>query len=199
MNNIKRITVIAIAIIALGALGMYFVKPASAYTELAMRFLRVCRTYDHEFPPTDWTNEDLRSAALEVLNTFENEGKDSWAVGFCLVALGYVRNPEDLPRILNYEDRMPLKVLEAIKGFPAPDAVECMLRQVKAKRSTFREQAVKALEAVDFSQMEDSDQWRDRVIKELEEAKSVEKITQIAAVMDEAIKKIKESGNQTGD
>jgi hypothetical protein len=161
--------------------------PAQAYSDLANRFILACRQYDTVFPPENWSNEDIRSAALEVLDGFESDGTNSWAVTFCLQALGHTRNQDDISRILVYEDRMTGSVLRALAGFPSPDAIECMIRNLDADRTSFRELAVTGLSSIDFNELDDSCGWVGKVLDALNQRRNIEPEPELVRLIEDAI------------
>lgn len=183
--------------IILTAILIVMILPAPsalAYSDNADDFLLACRQFDTEFPPDDWSDDDLRSAALEVLNAYEAEGSDEWAVRFCLIALGHARNPDDVGLVLNYEETMPEVVLQAFAGFPDADAVECLLRWIDSDEPYYREHAIRGIGEIDVSEMDDPDGWRERLTEELREALDEEEIDAIAELLEETVQEL-ESGS----
>lgn len=146
---------ISIGALLLISLAVFLMQPSptSAGSERAQRFLLACQQLDRPFPPADWSDADLRAAALEVLNNYESTGSDQWAVYFCLQALGHTRVGEDVPRILKYGDSMTLEVLRALRGWPSTEAVEFMIEKLGSEQPASRELAVKGLREVDYSQL----------------------------------------------
>jgi hypothetical protein len=138
-----------------------------ALSDRAENFLKACRMYDVPFPPKNWSTDDLRSAALEVLDEIEVGQMSFWPKIFCIITLGYVKNPDDLPKILSYEDDMPSTVLSALKGFPHPDAIEFLFKYLDHERDSRRELAVKSLAAIDFNKLDEPMLWYDRVLDAL--------------------------------
>jgi len=164
--------------------------PSAAYSDLADDFLLQCRQLDTTFPPEDWSDEDLRTAALEILDTYEADGSNDWAVYFCLKTLGYTRNPEDIPRILNYEETMPEVVLQSLAGFPDPVAVECMLRWIESDDPLYRELAIRGIADIDLNSMDEPDVWRDRLVSALDNARESEEFDAIAELIEETIESL---------
>jgi len=188
----RKIITLALLILILPAM------PAYALSELADDFLLECRQLDRPFPPEDWSDEDIRLASHEVLDYYEDTGEEEWAVYFCIVALGHTRVEGDVSRILDYEDTWTEAVIEALRGFPSPDAIECLLRQSVAERATFREQAYKGLGEIDFDELEEPDEWRETVIEGLLEARELEEYEPLIELIDETIESIelKTSGTE---
>ena len=170
--------------------------PSAAYSDLADDFLLQCRQLDITFPPEDWSDEDLRTAALEVLDTYEADGSNDWAVYFCLKTLGYTRNPEDVPRILNYKETMPEVVLQSLAGFPDPVAVECMLRWIESDDPLYRELAVRGIGAIDLGELNEAvgtdsiDEWCNRLTESLRNARESEEFEAIAELIEETIESL---------
>ncbi len=161
--------------------------PAAAYTEPAEDFLQACRQPDTPFPPEDWSHEEIRDAALEVLDAFENDEEEGWVVHFCLVALGHAGFSEDLPRILAYEDTMTATVLRSLSGYPSAEAVECLLRHITSERASFRDRAIRGLMEIDFDELDDSEEWREKVSDELAVAREAEAVELLVELIDEAL------------
>lgn len=168
-------------------------NPAIALSDLANDFLIQCRQLDIAFPPDDWSDEDLRDAALEVLDNFEANDEYGWAVFSCLTALGHARNPDDIPRMLAYEDSMTDALLRALRGFPAPDAIDCMLRWIDTEKPGLRELSIKAIAEIDFDELDDPDYWLDMVIDELLAARENESVEVFVELIDEIVTEL-ESG-----
>ncbi|MFH1677150.1 MAG: hypothetical protein ABIC40_09010 [bacterium] len=179
----KHITLFLLAIVL-----MLPVKAAIAYSDLADDFLLICST-DAPFPPENWSKGDLRAAALEVLDGIETGGNDRWPLYYCLITLGYGQNPDDVQRILAYEEDMPSTVLRSLRGFPDPDAIECMLKWAASDRYQ-RELAFRGLGEIDFDLLEDGDEWRDKVISELLIVRKAESNSRVIESIDEAITQI---------
>jgi hypothetical protein len=161
--------------------------PSAAYSDLADDFLLQCRQLDRTFPPDDWSDEDLRTAALEVLDIYEADGSNDWAVYFCLVTLGHTRNPDDVVRILNYEETRPEVVLRSLAGFPDPVAVECMLRWLESDDPFYRELAVRGIGDIDLSELNEADEWHSQLTESLNNAWENEEFEDIAELIEEAI------------
>jgi len=185
-----RVLLIALLLILLPA------GRATAYSDLAEDFLLACRRLDTQFPPADWSADDLRFAALEVLDAYESDGLNDWAVYFCLVTLGYTRCAEDMPRILAYEDTMTEAVVRSLSGWPNPDAVECLLRQVESEDASYRELAVGSLAEMDFEEMEDPGVWRERVAGVLRDALAAEPFEPIAELISATLTAIESSADE---
>jgi hypothetical protein len=159
------------------------------YSPLAREFLLDAQTLDAKFPPDGWNKDNLRNAALEVLDAFEAGVQDSWVVPYCLLALGHVKNPDDVSRILAYEDVSPDDVLSALRGFPAPTAIEYLLRWADSDEPE-RELAYIGLGEIDFSQMDESVEWHDTVVAKLQEFRTNEDISWMRDLIDDALQKI---------
>ena len=164
MRKINLLTILATLIILSLAI------PASAMSLKAENFLRACRTLDAPFPPKNWSDRDIRAASLEILDEIEAGRFAPWASEFCVTALGVLGNPDDLPRILAYEDGMTCTVLRALKGFSHPDAIECLFRQIDSDTDTTRELAVKSLAAMNFNKMKEPMLWYVKVLDALKTA-----------------------------
>ncbi len=162
-------------------------NPAIALSDLAKDFLIQCRQLDTIFPPDDFSDEDLRDAALEILDNFEENDEYGWAVFSCLTALGHVRNPDDIPRMLVYEDSMTGALLRALRGFPAPDAIDCMLRWIDTEKPGLRELSIKAIAEIDFDMLDDPDFWRELVLDELLTARESETVEVFVELLDEIV------------
>lgn len=167
----KKITIILI-FCTLIILSMLI--PAGAISSRAENFLQACRTLDVPFPPKNWSNQDIRSAALEVLDAIESGKMSLWPRTFCVIALGYVSNPDDLPRILAYEDEMPDTVLQSLKGFSHPDAINYLLRHLTSDTDSTRELAVIGLAAMNFDKMDEPMVWYTKVSDALKAAQKKE-------------------------
>ena len=159
-------------------------NPAIALSDLANDFLIQCRQLDTTFPPDGWSDGDIRLAALEVLDNFEENDEYGWAVYSCLTALGHARNPDDIPRMLAYEDSMTGTLLRALRGFPAPDAIDCMLRWIDTEKPGLRELSIKAIAEIDFDMLDDPDFWRELVIDELLTARESETVEVFVDLID---------------
>ena len=159
-------------------LGCFFILltsvPSFALSDNAERFLRSCRALDAEFPPDNWDRYDLRDAAIEVLDEIENGNFEKWPLDFCLKTLGHTKFPEDVDRILKYEDEWIYSVLRSLKGFPSTKAIECHIRWIGNKVGPKRELAIQGLAEIDFSKLKDAKKWKLRVLNELDNARQKE-------------------------
>ena len=182
----KYILILTIASLFLGFMAM----PASALSENAERFLLSCRALDAPFPPENWDRWDLRDAALEVLDAIEAGSYKPWPTDFCIKALGHTRFPEDLERILAYEEKMTYSVLRALKGFPHEKAVNTMFKYLNDEKSPKRESAVVGLADIDFRKMKDGAEWKTKILDKLRTARDKEKVDWLIKDMDEAIAKV---------
>ena len=183
----KRIAIISIfVILVLAAL----IPPASAMSNLANDFLNTCKALDSPWPPANWSKDDIRDASLEVLNAIENGSYSKWPLDFCLKALGYVGNPDDLPRILAYENTMNNCVLRSLKGFSHPDAIDFLLKYVTNAKPTKREMAIKGLAEMDFTKLDKPDQWKTKVLSAIQKAYSKEKVGWLKKDIQTAMDKI---------
>jgi len=144
--------------------------PAGAISTRAGDFLKACMTLDTPFPPKNWSHDDIRSAALEVLDAVEAGKISLWPRTFCVIALGYVKNPDDLPRILVYEDEMPCTVLQSLKGFAHPDAINYLIRHLTSDTDSTRELSVIGLAAMNFDTMDEPMVWYNKVSSALKTA-----------------------------
>lgn len=178
----KTLTIITTATVI-----MYFsLLPAYAYSTLAENFLRECRTTDAAFPPENWSVDDLRIAALEVLDDIELNGGDTWPVYFCLITLGYVQYPDDIERILAYEDDRPRTVLRALCGYPDPTAINTLLAWAATDTSE-RELAYIGLKEINYDLLDEPDEWREIVVNELNRIREFEEIPRLIEMLDETI------------
>jgi len=183
----KRTFIISLfAILALAAM----IPSASAMSSLANDFLKACRAVDSPWPPENWSKDDLRAASLEVLNAIEGGSYDRWPRDFCLKALGYVRNPDDLPRILAYKDTMNNCVLRSLKGFSHPDAIDFLLKYVTSEKPTKREMAIKGLAEIDFTRLDKPELWKSKVQTAIQKAYSKEKVSWLKKDIQVALDKI---------
>jgi len=170
---------------------------AYALSSLANDLIRECNKCDEEFPPANWNMEQLRSAGLEILNAIESGSVERSNLYCCLYALGYVKNPNDIDRILKYEKDMPTTVLHTLDGFPHEKAIKCMLRFTISKDEILRELAYIGLGNVDYTKLEkDSKKWREKAKNMLIEKRRIEKKDWILESLDKALKKI--DSNATG-
>jgi len=164
-----------------------------ALSRLADDFLKACTALDSPWPPEKWSKDDLRSAALEVLDATENGSLDVWPRSFCLKALGYAQNPDDLPRILAYEERMNYTVLQSLKGFSHPDAIECLLKYLNNEKAPKRELAVKGLAAMDFTKLDKPETWKNKVKDAIQKALTKEKVDWLKKDMQSALTKVEKA------
>lgn len=185
MKKIFLITIIASLIMGFTA------TPSSALSDNAERFLQSCRALDAPFPPTNWDKYDLRDAALEVLDEIESMHYDDWPVDFCLKTLGYTQFPEDVERILPYENKMTSTVLRSLTGFPSSKAIECHLRWISHEIGPRRELAIQGLADIDFKKLDNGKKWHLKVLDEIRKAKSREKVDWLIDVIDKSLGKVK--------
>ncbi|MBU1023082.1 hypothetical protein KKB99_02240 [bacterium] len=159
-------------------LGCFFILltaiPSFALSDNAERFLRSCRALDSAFPPENWDRYDLRDAAIEVLDEIESGSYEKWPLDFCLKTLGHTQFPEDVDRILKYEDEMIYSVLRSLKGFPSGKAIECHIRWIDNKVGPKRELAIQGLADIDFRKLKEAKKWHSRVLSELNNARQRE-------------------------
>ncbi len=168
------------------------ISPAEDYSPLAKAFLRDCVRTDVPFPPQEWSSDDLRAAALEVLDVYENGFGEEWTVYFCLITLGYTMKPADLPRILAYEEIVFQTVLQALRGFAHPDAIEVLLKGLKDESAANREYALHSLMAINFRQLVYPEWWIQLVRRELIIARDNEEFDFLREEIIEAIEKLEE-------
>ena len=164
-------------------------NPAFAYSQLAEDFLTISLQTDAPFPPEHWAIEDLHAAATEVLDAYESDDGEESAVYYCLIALGHAAYPEDIHRILEYEESMTGTVLWSLRGFSVPEAVECMLRWAGTETSE-RELAYQGLGTIDYNQLDEPDEWRERVTDQLLELRESESIDWLIEEIDETLAEI---------
>ena len=164
------ITISAIFVMA------FCMSPSFALSSLAEAFIRDVSQPDAVIPPPNWSREDLRSAALEVLDTIENGAYEKTALDYSLKTLGFLQYAEDLPRILAYEEKMPYTVLRSIAGFPHPDAINCLIGHLDDEKSPRRKLAVKGLAAMDFTKLDKPEIWKNKVKDAIQKALSKEKV-----------------------
>lgn len=169
----------------------FMLAPSFALSTRAENFLKACQTYDMPFPPKDWSKNDLRLAALEVLDAIEAGQISYWPKGFCLIALGYVQNPSDLGRILSYEDDMPSTVLQALKGFSHPDAIDFLIGYLNNDWDSRRELAVISLSAMDFDKLDNPWDWYNKVYNALVAASKREKEDWLKKDIEKSIQNLK--------
>jgi hypothetical protein len=181
VKKIFLITIITSLIIGFSA------TPSSALSDNAEKFLQSCLTLDAPFPPPNWDKYDLRDAAIEVLDEIESGNFDDWPVDFCLKALGKTQFPEDVDRILPYENEMTSTVLRSLAGFPSTKAIECHLRWIGNEIGPRRELAIQGLADIDFKKLDDGKKWHAKVLDEIRKAKSREKIDGLMVVIDKSL------------
>jgi hypothetical protein len=189
----KKLTFISI-FCALIILSMLI--PASAMSSRAEDFLKACRTLDAPFPPKTWSNQDIRLAALEILDAIEAKQMSLWPRTFCVIALGSVKNPADLPRILAYEDEMPNTVLQSLKGFSHPDAINYLIRHLSSDEDSTRELSVIGLAEMKFDNLDEPMVWYTKVSDALKSAQKKETESWLKEDMQKAISNLKKP--QTG-
>jgi len=178
-----------ISIIAGLLLGLSII-PANAMSSNAEDFLKSCRALDAPFPPRGWEKADLRDAALEVLDEIESGNYDKWPVDFCIKALGYTQYPEDLDRILAYEKKMNNSVLRALRGFPSSKAVDFLIKYLGDKEATKRELAAWSLADIDFRKFDKPDDWRNKALNAIRQARRKEKTSWLKKDYDKVLNKI---------
>jgi hypothetical protein len=184
---------IAILIIITGFILGLSTIPGFAMSSLARDYLRACCAYDSPFPPRGWDRDDLRSAALEVLDEVESGNYDEWPIDFCLKTLGYTQYPEDLPRILAYKDEWLDTVLRSLKGFPHPKAIDFLVVYLNDKEAVIRELAVSSLGDIDFKKMDEPVKWRNKVIEEVTKTRQKEKVEWLKKDIDRVLEKLEKS------
>ena len=186
----KKLTImIFLASLIMGLSAM----PSAAMSSLAEDFIKACTALDSPWPPRGWERDDLRSAALEVLDAVESGNYDKWPVDFCLKALGSTQYPEDLPRILAYKEEMLDTVLFSLKGFPDQKAIEFLIKYLSDKEPTIRELAVYSLGDIDFKKMAESKKWWDKVILEVRKMKQKEKVGWLKKDIDKVLVKLEKA------
>ena len=168
------------------------VKPAAAYSRIAEDFLRECRKLDAKFPPEGWTKEDLRAAANEILDYYETGNGKSWPVSFCLIALGYTASPEDIDRILIYEEKMPQTVLLSLDSVSNPKAIECLLRHATPEHGE-RELAYRGLGKINFELLDEPDKWHAKIKERLTSSLKKEKAAWLSKMIIKSLDKIEAS------
>jgi hypothetical protein len=183
----KRITITILAGLILGLL----VAPSFAMSDLAESFLLSCRAIGAPSQLDKWDKNDLRIAAIEVLDEIEGGRYDKWPVAFCLYSLGRSQYPTDIPRITAYKDEMIYVVLDSLRGFPHKDAVEFLLKYVNDKEVTIREEAIKGLAVMDFMKLENGRKWHSVILDSFVKARASEKVDWMKDDLDTAIKKVK--------
>jgi len=153
-------------------------------------FLKACTALDAPFPPRGWEKADLRDAALEVLDEIESGNYKKWPLDFCLKALGSTRYPEDLDRILVYEKKMNDSVLVALRGFSTPKATDFLIGYLANKEATKRELAAWGLADMDFAKFDKPDDWRNKVLGVIRQARRKEKTAWLKKDYDMVLDKI---------
>ncbi len=176
---------ILIPLIAL--LAILYQPQAMAMSDLADEFIMQCRQPCIDFPPDGWSDENIRTASLEVLDAYESGTGEGWTVYFCLVALGHVGNPDDLDRILAYSDTMPFAVIRSLHGYSHPEAVEFLLDQLDTDSASTREQVLYAIGAVDFESMDDPDAMRQVVMEKLIDVRMLEEFEVLIELIDDLV------------
>ncbi|MCD6217412.1 hypothetical protein J7L05_06090 [bacterium] len=183
---------IYISIMACFVVG-FFAMPASALSHNAEKFLQACTALDSVFPPRNWDKYDLRDAALEVLDEIEDGTFNAWPTeptDFCLKTLGYTQFPEDVDRIIAYEDDLTYSVLRSLKGFPSVKAIECHYRWLDNEIMPKRELAFQGLADIDFNKLKKPDKWRSDVLAKLINARQKEKVDWLIKILDKSITKV---------
>lgn len=165
--------------------------PSYAMSDLAERFLLSCRAIGAPSQLDKWDKNDLRIAAIEVLDEIEAGSYDKWPLVFCLNSLGMAQYPQDIPRITAYKDDMIYVVLDSLRGFPHKDAIEFHLKYVTNKEVTIREVAIKSLAETDFMKLEEARKWHSTILASFEKAKKSEKVDWMKKDLDKAIQKVK--------
>jgi hypothetical protein len=169
MKKIFAITILTLLFAGISAI------PSMAVSSLADDFIKACYRLDAPFPPSNWEKSDLRVAAIEVLDLVNAGQVDESLGSFCLKAIGYAGNPDDLPLILSYKDDMPSTVLRSLQGFAHPDAIKFLIGKLNSKEINTRELASQSLGAMDFSKMEKPMKWYSTVESALKGAYDREK------------------------
>jgi predicted metal-dependent hydrolase len=90
-------------------------------------------------------------------------------------------------------------VLHALSGFPAPDAIECLDRWIRARRPHLRQTAIEGLAQVDYNQMDEPSAWRDWILGELRSVRETETVQEIIDLIDQSIAAIESSAETSGD
>jgi len=184
---------ILIIIICAASLLINIINPAQAISERAAKFIQYCSLEDMPWPPAGWTKSELREAALEVLDAIENGSIKDHIKGACLQTLGYTQNPDDLPRIMAYKDRMPKTVLRSLKGFPHPDAINYLIEHVNSEKQIIREIAIKGIADVDFRKLKEPEKWKSRVLDVIKTVLKKEKVDWLKKDIEKALKKVEEA------
>ncbi len=183
----KLLTISIISVLFIGLIS----ASAMAYSDLAERFIRSCYTMDSVFPPENWDKMELRDAAFEVLNEIEAGTLDMPITDFCLLAIGSVGDPEDIPDILIYYDDMPCTVIRSLSGFAHPDVIEFLLEKTDLKDTPKRELAVLSLSKMDFKKLEKPMDWYNKVRDKLIAVRDKEKVDWLKADIDKIISELK--------
>jgi hypothetical protein len=164
--------------------------PLWAYSPLAEGFLIACRETEAPFPPEGWSDEDLRAAALEVLDAWDEDSEDSWAISFCLQTIGYAGYEEDIDRILAYEEDLPRSVARALRYVTHPKSIECFLRWLDAEDTPERELALMGLNSMNYEELSDAEILLNTLRTRLLEAREVEPKDRLVTLIDEILHKI---------
>lgn len=170
-----------------------FIAVASiASSDIAEKFIRDCHTLDSVFPPESWDKMELRDAAFEVLYDIESGTLEMPLTNFCLIAIGSVGYPEDIPDVLVYYDDLPATVIRAMGGFSHPDSIEFLLEKTDLKYTPKRELAVMSLSKIDFKKLEKPLDWYNTVKNKLIEVRDKEKVDWLKADIDKVINELEE-------
>jgi hypothetical protein len=189
----RKIYIIALTIIFAALIAI----PAFALSWNAERFIKACHALDAPFPPQGWDKLDLQAASLEVLDEIEQGNLNDELINFCLIAIGSVGDPDDLPRIMAYRDDFKMTVLRALKGFSAPDAINYLLASTDSKEIPVRELAVLSLEKMDFKKLDKPMDWYDKVRNKLIAVRDKEKEDWFKADIQKAIDKLEKPPVET--
>ncbi|MCD6218144.1 hypothetical protein J7L05_09860 [bacterium] len=185
MKRLLTISIISVLLIGLISAS------AMAYSDLADKFIRSCYALDSIFPPENWDKMELRDAAFEVLYEIEDGTLDMPITDFCLIAIGSVGDPEDIPDILIYYDDMPCTVIRSLSGFAHPDAINFLLEKTDLKDTPKRELAVLSLSKMDFKNLEKPMIWYNKVRDKLIAVRDKEKVDWLKADIDKIISELK--------
>jgi hypothetical protein len=166
------------------------ISPAWAYSPQAGDFLVACRQTEAPFPPEGWSDEELRMAALEVLDAVESGSGDTWAISFCLQALGYAGCEEDIDRILAYEDELPRSVMRALRYVTHPKSIQCFLRWIDAEDTPERELALMGLQSMEYGEVKMADASIASLKTRLLEARGLETKGRLIVMIDEILQRI---------
>lgn len=164
--------------------------PAWAYSTLAEDFLIECRQTEAPFPPEGWSDDNLRSVALEVLEAWDPDSEDSWTIGFCLQALGCVGCEEDIDTILAYEQDLPRTVMRALRYVTHPKSIECFLRWIDAQDIPERELALMGLQNMNYDELAVADTSFAALTEKLLEAREAEPKDRLVAMIDEILNQL---------